>query len=79
MLANRQPKNDVRGTLIMTDREAHLRALGVHVSTGSVEVSQGSLTGDLASLSGYGAFTPITVRPYSMPRHAELERDQLRD
>jgi hypothetical protein len=75
MLPKPQPANEAPGGMLMTEREAQLRALGVGTGTFPLD---GLDLEDMASasLSGYGIFTPITVRPYTMPKNAKLERDK---
>ena len=76
----RQRKSKHRGPA-MTQREAELQAVGIAFGGAAGDarpLSGGHLLSD-SGLSGYGAYRPITVRPYSMPEHAHLERDQRRD
>jgi len=68
-----------RGGVIMTQREATLIALGVQLAASEPSASDSYDPSAIASLSGYGAFTPITVRSYTVPKNAELERNQPRD
>ncbi|WP_165843993.1 hypothetical protein [Phenylobacterium kunshanense] len=63
----------------MADHESLLRDMGV--ALGGVGGDIGSANRVLENLanhtlSGYGEYTPITVRSYSMPEHAHLERNQ---
>jgi len=62
----------------MTARETELKGMGVVVGGAYGDVANVGARDLLAesSFSGYGAYTPITVRPYSMPKNANVERDK---
>lgn len=67
-----------RDQMIMS-REEILRSVGVVLNgnTGGIAHAN-ALTDQLADsvFSGYGSFRPITVRSYSIPDNANLERSQ---
>lgn len=61
----------------MDPLEASLRDLGIDVSSSYENVAPSNSTGgDSLAFSGYGVFTPITVRSGTKVRNANLERDQ---
>lgn len=60
-------------------REENLRSVGVILNSNTgVLAEANSLNHQLADsvFSGYGSYRPITVRSYSMPDNAHLERGQ---
>lgn len=60
-------------------REENLRSVGVILNSNTgVLAEANSLSHQLADsvFSGYGSYRPITVRSYSMPDNAHLERGQ---
>jgi hypothetical protein len=66
----------------MTDRERALHEAGVALGVSSAVLSPvctSNFDGLSGGFSGYGEFTPITVRSYSVPENANLERSQSRD
>ncbi|MBL8577702.1 MAG: hypothetical protein JNK47_10780 [Mesorhizobium sp.] len=68
----------------MTVREAALQAVGVDVHASSSDRNQLSGLPDIYQIpgqafSGYGEFTPITVRSDTVISDAHLERHQRRD
>jgi len=64
---------------IMTEREEQLRQLGVGLPS-TAEADLHALSLEPNGFSGYGEFTPISIRSYSLPEpHADLERDKPRD
>lgn len=77
----RQSKSGTNsGVKAMTVREAQLREFGVVIGPGA---TAGSFLGPLpdplladSHFSGYGVCRPMTVRSYSLPEDANLERDQ---
>ena len=65
----------------MTVREAALLAVGidVHPSTQQSKISAFSDIDSHMAFSGYGEFTPITVRSDTVIENADLERNQHRN
>jgi len=64
----------------MTDREAALVRVGVQVQSPSNVGWGAKIDGDAVSaFSGYGEYTPITVRADTVISNADMERDQRRD
>lgn len=62
----------------MTDREEVLREVGI--SLAAPKIAQQMAYGlEPNGFSGYGEFTPITIRPYTTADDADLERDKPRD
>jgi hypothetical protein len=65
----------------MTPRETALRDAGIDVYSlsefGRVEFT--TETSSLTAFSGYGEFTPITVRSDTVMVNADLERNKQRD
>lgn len=62
----------------MTEREESLREVGIELyAVSPIDITAFGLEPN--GFSGYGEFTPITIRSYTLPEHADLERDQSRD
>ena len=58
----------------MTEREEALREVGIEL----YDAPRQELTAfgtESNGFSGYGEFTPITIRSYTLPEDADLERD----
>lgn len=63
----------------MTQLEEQLHGVGIALNSNTGELGNMAAFGaHLAdsTFSGYGSYRPITVRSYSMPEHADLERSQ---
>ena len=62
----------------MTDREEVLREVGISLTAPDIAhlMAHGL---EPNGFSGYGEFTPITIRPYTTAEDADLERDKSRD
>jgi hypothetical protein len=68
--------SDLEGA--MTEREENLREVGIEFNLSeSYDISAIGLEPN--GFSGYGEFTPITIRSYTVPEDADLERDKQRD
>lgn len=78
MVRQRASLKRTSGGRTMSQREAQLHSMGV-VLGGAAGQIMNTTVGDFladSTFSGYGAYRPITVRSYSMPENADLERDQ---
>lgn len=64
----------------MINREVALKQAGIELYQ-IPDISTVSIPSDfgVASFSGYGEFTPITVRADTVLTYADMERDQRRD
>lgn len=85
MVAVRRAAKRKTGKGAMTDREADLLALGVSLASepqacGPTAAAPTYITPVFPSLSGFGEFTPVTIRSGTVQtKNADLERNRPRD
>lgn len=59
----------------MTEREEALREVGIELYDAPRQELTAFGIETNGFFSGYGEFTPITIRSYTLPEDADLERD----
>jgi hypothetical protein len=66
----------------MTNRESALREAGIHLASGASEAVHQPVRKPAdhdnfypSTFSGYGEYTPITVRSFTVLKDADLERN----
>lgn len=75
---SKTPSRRVRQGKVMNDREAGLFELGVIIGPSAQVDDSGPIAS--APVSGYGEYTPVTVRNYTVrTENAGMERNQSRD